>query len=90
MSHHVIEAARAVTWTNARRPGDWTPVERHGLRPWIEQSYKQIKDELGWTDFQVFQVRAHGTRTYGQSVMYIQAESVLQGGTDTYRYAWAH
>jgi hypothetical protein len=28
-------------------------VRLYGLRPWIEQSYKQIKDELGWADFQV-------------------------------------
>jgi len=25
----------------------------YGLRHWIEQSYKQVKDELGWADFQV-------------------------------------
>jgi hypothetical protein len=25
----------------------------HGIRHWIEQSYKQVKDELGWADFQV-------------------------------------
>ena len=24
-----------------------------GMRHWIEQSYKQVKDELGWADFQV-------------------------------------
>src|ERR1700751_5604179 len=24
-----------------------------GIRNWIEQSYKQVKDELGWADFQV-------------------------------------
>jgi hypothetical protein len=28
-------------------------VRIYGLRIWIEQSYKQIKDELGWADFQV-------------------------------------
>lgn len=28
-------------------------VRLYGLRNWIEQSYKQIKDELGWADFQV-------------------------------------
>ena len=27
-------------------PLDW-------IRDWIEESYKQIKDELGWADFQV-------------------------------------
>ena len=25
----------------------------YGIRHWIEQSYKQVKDELGWADFQV-------------------------------------
>ncbi|MFE9813440.1 transposase, partial [Streptomyces sp. NPDC005548] len=130
--HTPIEAARALTWLDAKHPGEWTPVERHfrdghtetwwtadarlagygpdspcrlvvattdpaqlpekatwylatnlphpdaphattgphppadlaeivrlyGLRPWIEQSYKQIKDELGWADFQVRSDRA--------------------------------
>jgi SRSO17 transposase len=28
-------------------------VYLYGLRHWVEQSYKQIKDELGWADFQV-------------------------------------
>jgi hypothetical protein len=28
-------------------------VRLYGLRNWIEQSYKQVKDELGWADFQV-------------------------------------
>ncbi|MEU2870251.1 hypothetical protein ABZ769_13765 [Streptomyces olivoreticuli] len=57
------------TWylaTNLPRPG--SPHEEHsrhpaagltevvrlyGLRHWVEQSYKQVKDELGWADFQV-------------------------------------
>jgi hypothetical protein len=130
--HTPIEAAHALTWTDAKHPGDWTPVKRHFrhghtetwwaadarlggygpdspcrlvvattdparlpekatwylatnlphpdaphaatsphppadvaeivrlyvLRPWIEQSYKQIKDELGWADFQVRSDRA--------------------------------
>lgn len=35
-------------------PADLTEIVRlYGLRPWIEQSYKQIKDELGWADVQV-------------------------------------
>ena len=25
----------------------------YGIRHWIEQTYKQVKDELGWADFQV-------------------------------------
>lgn len=28
-------------------------VQIHGIRNWIEQSYEQVKDELGWADFQV-------------------------------------
>lgn len=28
-------------------------VRIYGIRTWIEQSYKQVKDELGWADFQV-------------------------------------
>ncbi|WP_237534402.1 transposase [Streptomyces sp. SID3343] len=58
-----------VTWylaTNPPRPGgpreDEAPhpaadltegVRIHGIRHWIEQGYKQVKDELGWADFQV-------------------------------------
>nr|WP_244320630.1 hypothetical protein [Streptomyces melanosporofaciens] len=57
------------TWylaTNLPRPGspretdtahpaaDLAEIVRiHGIRNWIEQSYKQVKDELGWADFQV-------------------------------------
>ncbi|MBB4942804.1 hypothetical protein FHR32_007204 [Streptosporangium album] len=57
------------TWylaTNLPRPGSvraaWSPhpaaglaeiVRLYGLRTWIEQGYKQVKDELGWADFQV-------------------------------------
>ena len=25
----------------------------YGIRHWTGQSYKQVKDELGWADFQV-------------------------------------
>jgi hypothetical protein len=28
-------------------------VRLYGIRHWIEQSYRQVKDELGWADFQV-------------------------------------
>jgi hypothetical protein len=28
-------------------------VRIYGIRHWIEQSYKMVKDELGWADFQV-------------------------------------
>jgi hypothetical protein len=35
-------------------PADLAEVVRlYGLRLWIEQSYKQVKGELGWADFQV-------------------------------------
>ncbi|MFD5035183.1 hypothetical protein ACFWM0_32915 [Streptomyces sp. NPDC058405] len=40
--------------TSAHPPADLTEIVRlYGLRSWIEQSYKQVKDELGWADFQV-------------------------------------
>jgi hypothetical protein len=57
------------TWylvTNLARPGGpreedspWAAASLaeitriYGLRHWVEQSYKQVKDELGWADFQV-------------------------------------
>jgi hypothetical protein len=33
-------------------------VRIYGLRNWVEQSYKQMKDELGWADFMVRSDRA--------------------------------
>jgi hypothetical protein len=43
-----------------REPGSPHPaaglaeiVRLYGIRNWIEQGYKQVKDELGWADFQV-------------------------------------
>jgi hypothetical protein len=33
-------------------------VRLYGLRNWVEQGYKQVKDELGWADFQVRADRA--------------------------------
>jgi hypothetical protein len=33
-------------------------VGTYGLRNWVEQGYKQVKDELGWADFQVRSDRA--------------------------------
>jgi hypothetical protein len=57
------------TWyllTNLPRPGSaraegasWAPAELaelvrlYGLRLWVEQSYKQVKGQWGWADFQV-------------------------------------
>ena len=68
------------TWylaTNLARPGgvreadsphpaaDLAQIVRlYGLRGWVEQSYKQVKDELGWADFQVrsdLAIRRHQT-----------------------------
>ncbi|WP_327669596.1 MULTISPECIES: IS701 family transposase [unclassified Streptomyces] len=51
------EAAHATT--SPHPPADLAEIVRiYGLRPWIEQSYKHIKDELGWADFQVRSDRA--------------------------------
>jgi DDE superfamily endonuclease len=37
-----------------RPPADLAEITRiYGIRHWIEQSYKQVKDQLGWADFQV-------------------------------------
>jgi SRSO17 transposase len=39
---------------NPHEAADLAEVVRlYGIRHWIEQSYKQVKDELGWADFQV-------------------------------------
>ncbi|MFE0063076.1 hypothetical protein [Streptomyces sp. NPDC059003] len=43
-------------------------VRLYGLRRWIEQSYKHVKDELGWADFQVRSdtaIRRHQTLVTG-------------------------
>jgi hypothetical protein len=35
-------------------PADLAEITRiYGIRHWIEQAYKQVKDQLGWADFQV-------------------------------------
>jgi DDE superfamily endonuclease len=40
-------------------PADLAEVVRlYGLRNWVEQSYKQVKHELGWADFMVRSDRA--------------------------------
>src|SRR5512144_2461756 len=68
------------TWyvaTNLPRPGSARAIDSphpaadlaelvrlYGIRNWIEQSYKQVKDELGWADFQVrsdLAIRRHQT-----------------------------
>jgi hypothetical protein len=33
-------------------------VRLYGLRNWVEQGYKQTRDELGWADFMVRSDRA--------------------------------
>jgi hypothetical protein len=46
------DASRAGTTT--RIPADLAELVRlYGLRLWVEQSYKQVKGQLGWADFQV-------------------------------------
>jgi SRSO17 transposase len=50
-------SARAAEWPV--EPADLEEIVRlYGLRNWVEQSYKQAKQELGWADFQVRQDRA--------------------------------
>jgi hypothetical protein len=55
---------KLTTWyllTNLHRPASGRAqqaqlseiVGAYGLRNWVEQGYKQVKDELGWADFQV-------------------------------------
>ena len=50
---------------DARPAADLAELVRlYGLRHWVEQSYKQVKDELGWADFQVrsaLAIRRHQT-----------------------------
>jgi len=48
---------RAAAWPLP--PADLAEVVRlYGLRMWVEQSYKQVKQELGWADWQVRTDRA--------------------------------
>jgi hypothetical protein len=45
-------AAQVPAWPVA--PADLAEIVRlYGLRNWVEQSYKQAKQQLGWADFQV-------------------------------------
>jgi SRSO17 transposase len=51
------------TWyLTTNLPIEQAPLEEvvrlYGLRNWVEQSYKQTKDELGWADFMVRSDRA--------------------------------
>ncbi|MFL6184577.1 MAG: hypothetical protein ACJ745_07050, partial [Actinomycetes bacterium] len=46
-------------WAAAFPAADLAEVVRlYSLRNWVEQSYKQVKHELGWADFQVRSDRA--------------------------------
>ena len=49
-------AARRGRAVRAGRPAE--VVRLYGLRNWVEQGYKQVKDELGWADFMVRKDRA--------------------------------
>jgi hypothetical protein len=66
--------------TNLPAPGSWraqqSPFEAadlcevvkiYGLRQWVEQSYRQIKGELGFSDFQVR--RDHAIRRHWELVL---------------------
>jgi len=45
---------KATTHDSPHAPADLAEIVRlYGIRNWIEQSYKQVKTELGWADFQV-------------------------------------
>jgi hypothetical protein len=75
--HAVADKATWYLATNLPRPGGRRVTDSphppaglaeilylYGLRHWVEQSYKQIKDELGWADFQVrsaIAIRRHQT-----------------------------
>src|SRR5438874_10533053 len=50
-SHRAAESSHA--------PADLAEIVRlYGLRNWVEQGYKQVKQELGWADFMVRSDRA--------------------------------
>jgi hypothetical protein len=45
--------------TSPFTPADLTEIARlYGLRTWVEQGYEQVKQELGWADWQVRSARA--------------------------------
>jgi SRSO17 transposase len=60
------ERPELTTWylsTNLKRASLEDIVARYAQRQWVEQGYKQVKDELGWADFQVRSdaaIRRHG------------------------------
>src|SRR6266700_3491900 len=50
-----VASSGRVAPCSGRPGGDRAPV---GLRNWVEQGYKQVKQELGWADFMVRSDRA--------------------------------
>jgi hypothetical protein len=47
-------ASNRETWGELLAPASVAEVVRlYGLRMWVEQSYKQVKHALGWSDYQV-------------------------------------
>ncbi|WP_202970897.1 IS701 family transposase [Saccharothrix sp. ALI-22-I] len=66
-------------------PADLAEIVRlYGIRHWIEQSYKQVKDELGWADFQgPFRHRDPPAPMPGQRrVLLLLERLVRRSGTD--------
>jgi hypothetical protein len=54
-----LPGTRRATQHPALPAADLAEVVRlYGLRQWVEQGYKQVKQELGWADFQVRSDRA--------------------------------
>lgn len=52
--HQPAPPRRATRGAGSRPAADLAEIVRlYGLRLWVEQGYKQAKDELGWADFQV-------------------------------------
>ncbi|MBD3008209.1 MULTISPECIES: hypothetical protein [unclassified Streptomyces] len=57
--HQPASPRRTHAATGPHPPAGLAEIVRlYSLRPWIEQSYKQVKDELGRADFQVRSDRA--------------------------------
>ncbi len=53
ITHAIRMAACNAETIRARALAGTTLAPSTRIRHWIEQSYKQVKDELGWADFQV-------------------------------------
>jgi hypothetical protein len=60
-----------------RAPADLAEIMRiYGIRNWIEQSYKRVKDELGWAGFQASSDTAMPNETTSKTAR----QSRSQGG----------